>query len=521
MNIANLLVRAGRCFGSNPAVALGENVLLDYQHLAARVSALAGAFCQQLQLVPGDRIGLAMRNTPAYLELLFAAWHAGLVVVPINSKLAQRELAYILDNSGARVCFVTPDLLETVQPLTSSVQSLERVIETDSSDYAALLNAAPIDLTARKPDDPAWLFYTSGTTGMPKGAVLTHRNLGAMTAGYFSDVDQLSPGETLLHAAPMSHGSGLYILPHVAAANLNLIPESDNFDPTEIFQLLLLYPAVSMFAAPTMVRRLTAAAEGVDVDVSNLKTVIYGGGPMYLDDLRAAMERFGNRFAQIYGQGESPMTITALSKAMHATASAQAELDQRLTSVGIPQSLVEVQIKSPRGACLPPGEVGEICVRGDVVMAGYWQDAAATAEALVDGWLHTGDMGCFDENGYLYLKDRSKDLIISGGSNIYPREVEEVLLQHEAVAEVSVLGQSDPEWGELVVAFVVAQPNVQLTAELLDAHCLQHLARFKRPRRYHFVCELPKNAYGKILKTELRLWLEQPPAALSEQHSNS
>lgn len=522
MNIANLLIRAGRCFASQPAVATGAQVLQDYQHLAARVSALAGALRQQLQLAPGDRVALVMRNSPAYLEVMFAAWHAGLVVVPINAKLAPPELGYILDNSGSRLCFATSDLMPHVLPLRSSVKTLERVIETDSKGYEALLAAAPADIIPRQPTDPAWLFYTSGTTGLPKGAVLTHRNLAAMTAGYFSDVDQMTPGETLLHAAPMSHGSGLYILPHVAAASLHVIPESDSFDPAEIFQLLLRYPRVSMFAAPTMVRRLTAAAQGIAVDTRNLKTVIYGGGPMYLDDLRAAMERFGNCFTQIYGQGESPMTITAMSKAMHADCLQEGQT-QRLTSVGIPQSLVEVRVSDHNGTPLPPGQVGEICVRGDVVMAGYWQNPAATADALVDGWLRTGDMGCFDESGYLYLKDRSKDLIISGGSNIYPREVEEVLLLHEMVAETSVLGEADPEWGEAVVAFVVPQPGAQLSPELLDAHCLQHLARFKRPRRYHFVNELPKNAYGKVLKTELRQWLQQPqplPAAVPEQSSS-
>lgn len=512
MNIANLLVRAGRCFATRPAVARGEHALLDYQHLAARVAALAGALTQRLGLVSGDRVAIVMRNTPAYLEIMFAAWHAGLVVVPINAKLTAREFAYILDNSDARACFVTADLAEQIRPLQGVVALLEWVIEAGSSEYESLLAAAPVVMATRQPTDPAWLFYTSGTTGTPKGAILTHRNLAAMTAGYFTDVDQIVPGEVLLHAAPMSHGSGLYILPHVAAGSLHLIPESDSFDPGEIFRLLAIYRHVSMFAAPTMVRRLTAAAEDTDVDPSNLKTVIYGGGPMYLDDLRAAVSRFGNRFAQIYGQGESPMTITALSKALHA-ASDNEQYGHRLTSVGIPQSLVEVRVQGPGGAELPPGEVGEICVRGDVVMAGYWRNPAATADTLVDGWLRTGDMGCFDEDGFLYLKDRSKDLIISGGSNIYPREVEEVLLLHGGVAEVSVLGERDPEWGEIVVAFVVPQQGAQLTPELLDELCLQHLARFKRPRQYHFVAELPKNAYGKILKTELRSRLQQIGAA--------
>jgi long-chain acyl-CoA synthetase len=221
----------------------------------------------------------------------------------------------------------------------------------------------------------------------------------------------------------------------------------------------------------------------------------------------------GPRFVQIYGQGESPMTITALSRAQLADGPHPRHL-QRLGSVGIAQSAVEVRVAGPDGEPLPPGQTGEVLVRGDTVMAGYWRDEAATAQALRDGWLRTGDLGEFDDDGFLTLRDRSKDVIISGGSNIYPREVEEALLHHPAVAEVSVVGQRDPEWGEVVVAFVVARPGHDLLPAALDALCQQHIARFKRPKVYHLLDALPKNHYGKVLKTELRARLAAtPPAA--------
>ena len=353
----------------------------------------------------------------------------------------------------------------------------------------------------RHPDDVAWLFYTSGTTGRPKGAMLTHRNLLAATLSYFADVDQISPQDCIVHAAPMSHGSGLYILPHVASAASHVIPESGKFMPEEVFELLETHRGASMFAAPTIVKRLVDHPRAASAKLSNLKTIVYGGGPMYVEDLQRALKAFGQKFVQIYGQGESPMTITALSREHHANIHHPRYLD-RLASVGVPHTVVEVRIADTDDHQLPTGEIGEVLVQGDSVMAGYWADPDATRATLRGGWLHTGDLGSFDEEGFLTLRDRSKDLIISGGSNIYPREIEEVLLRHPAVREASVVGRPHPEWGEEVVAFIVAAGPI--STEALDVLCQQHVARFKRPKAYRFVEALPKNNYGKVLKTELR-----------------
>ena len=398
--------------------------------------------------------------------------------MPINSKLHPREVAYIQEDAGARVLIDSPEAVAALR-----------------GDYGAPLH----DVDG---GEMAWLFYTSGTTGRPKGAMLSHRSLAAMTFSYFVDVDGVTRDGRLLHAAPLSHGSGLYNFTHLAKGAAQVVPESGGFDAAEVLHLLEQHREVSLFAAPTIVKRLADAALGVKAPASGLRTIVYGGGPMYLADLDEATAAFGNRLAQIYGQGESPMTITALAKFHHADRS-HPRHRQRLASVGVPHSVVQVTIRPEDDNELPAGEVGEVCVRGDVVMSGYWGNPEASGRALRDGWLWTGDLGAMDEDGFLTLKDRSKDLIVSGGSNIYPREVEEGLLLHPAVAEASVVGRPDPEWGEAVVAFIVprgAAPSI----EELDRLCLDHIARFKRPREYRFIERLPKNNYGKVVKTELR-----------------
>jgi long-chain acyl-CoA synthetase len=327
--------------------------------------------------------------------------------------------------------------------------------------------------------------------------MLTHRVLAAASYAYAAEVDPIAPGDALLHAAPMSHGSGLYMMAHVARLGVHVIPESSSFDAEEVLGLFEAWPRSSMFAAPTMVKRLVECPAQCNPD--HIRTIIWGGAPMYAADARAAIDRFGPRFAQIYGQGESPMTISTLSKQEIADRDHPHWFD-RLASVGRPFSCVEVMVADGDDRPLPAGETGEVLCRGDVVMPGYWHNPDASAATLKGGWLHTGDVGLFDREGYLTLKDRSKDVIISGGSNIYPREVEEVLVEHALVREASVIGRPDPEWGEVVVAYAVGEAD----RNELDALCLNNIARFKRPKDYVFVNSLPKNNYGKVLKTELR-----------------
>jgi acyl-CoA synthetase (AMP-forming)/AMP-acid ligase II len=325
--------------------------------------------------------------------------------------------------------------------------------------------------------------------------MLSHGNLRAMQIAHLADFEVLGSDDSLIHAAPMSHGSGLYILPYVARGARQVIPASGQFDPDEVLALCDAHPGCGLFLAPTMVRRLRLAAEASGTRPAGLRSIIYGGGPMYLEEISAALACFGPVLTQLYGQGEAPMTITGLARDAH-----MLDDPRVLGSVGWPRSGVEVRIAGPDGTALPLGEIGEILCRGAVVMQGYWRDALASAAALEGGWLRTGDLGRMDADGLVTLAGRSKEVIISGGSNIYPREIEDVLLTHSDVAEVSVFGLPDPDWGEIVVAFVVAAPGGKADPAELDALCLARLARFKRPKSYRFVEALPKNAYGKVLK---------------------
>jgi long-chain acyl-CoA synthetase len=480
VNLAQLLTRSARLLPDGRAIALGKTPVLSYGQLAERVSRLAGGLRAKLNLVQGDRVGIAAKNCAEYYELMFACWHAGLVAVPMNAKLHPKEFAYIVENSGSKACFTSSDIsIPQALPITE----------------LGKLYGEPIPPAEVQPDDGAWLFYTSGTTGVPKGATLTHRNLLFMTQAYFADIDKLGPTDSILHPAPLSHGSGCYALPHFAAGAVNVIPESASFEPWEIFDLLDYWHGSSFFAAPTMVVRLLASKAARPP--KHLKTLIYGGAPMYVADSLRAIELFGSHLYQLFGQGEAPMTITGLPQDLH-----KKEAIDRLATCGFARTGCEVRVVDDENRDLAAGEVGEIITRSDCVMAGYWQNPAASAKALRGGWLHTGDVGSLDAAGFLTIRDRSKDMIISGGSNIYPREIEEVLLRHPAVAECSVIGRPHAEWGEEVVAFIVKK--AELRTEELDQLCLDNIARFKRPREYRFVDTLPKNNYGKVLKTELR-----------------
>ena len=512
MNLARLLVRSASVFPDRPAVALGRSVLYDYRTFARRAAGLATALRDTLRLPAGARVALFARNCPAYLEVMHGAWIAGLAVVPVNNKLHPGELRFILEDSGAAALFVSSDLAVGLDAALSGLASLRHIVAVDRADYAKLVDRDAASVHESAPDDVAWLFYTSGTTGRPKGVMLTHRNLLAMTLCYFADVDRARPTDAAIYAAPLSHGAGLYNFPNMLAAARHVMPESGGFDAAEFFELAQIHGDATAFAAPTMVKRLVDHAQAHDLDGESIRTIVYGGGPMYLADILRALDVLGDRFVQIYGQGESPMTITALSRAHHAERS-HPDHEARLASVGVAQSAVEVRVVDDAGDPLPPGDSGEIIVHGDTVMRGYWRNAEATASALHDGWLYTGDVGALDAHGFLTLKDRSKDVIISGGANIYPREVEEVLLRHPNVTEACVVGRAHPEWGEEVVAFVVRRTGSAVDEAALDALCLGHIARFKRPRAYYFVPSLPKNNYGKLLKREVREWLRSGPPA--------
>jgi acyl-CoA synthetase (AMP-forming)/AMP-acid ligase II len=505
MNLSYTLSQIARHQPASPAITWDEGTIC-YREFERRVGAIAGALKARHGLAGGSRVAMWMENGPDFLPVLFGIWRAGMTAVPVNNKLHPREFAWIAENSESRLVIATPELAESLSDLgPAAVAALPPLVVTGTPDFRAMLTVESVGASPTEPADEAWLFYTSGTTGRPKGAVLTHRNLLFACHAYYADIDAIDHRDCILHAAPLSHGSGLYGLAHVLKGSHQLIHRG--FDPAAILAAIAANPNLSMFAAPTMVSRLINHPAVGGADVRNLKCIIYGGAPMYVSDLKRAIALFGPRFYQLYGQGEAPMTITGLTKAMHADAG-HPRYEARLASAGLARTGVAWKIVAEDGSELPNGEVGEIVTRSDCVMNGYWNNPQANARSLRGGWLWTGDMGARDDEGLLTIKDRSKDMIISGGSNIYPREIEEVLLTHAGVLECAVVSRPHPDWGEEVIAFVVARldagQNAPVDAAGLDRLCLDNIARFKRPKDYRFVPALPKNNYGKILKTDLR-----------------
>ena len=466
---------------------------------------IAGALRSRHGLRDGDRIGLWMENCLDYLPMMFAAWRARLAVVPINAKLHAKELQWILDNSGAKLCVVTPDQAGKLADLPAGSDAAaghrdgiarpcraarrrsdpRRLPSASRTRRGCSIRAAP-RAGRRAPSSPTATCCSAPTPTPPTSTIIDHR-------------------DTCFHAAPLSHGSGCWALAFVAKGGHNvIIPGS--FEPERMFDALPKYTNVAMFAAPTMVTRLITHPLAGSADTRNLKTISYGGAPMYVADLKRALALFGPKLYQLYGQGESPMTISGLPKWMHADTE-HPRYDERLGSTGVARTGCAITIVDDRGRELPRGEIGEIVTRSDCVMKGYWNNPEANAKALRDGWLWTGDLGTMDDDGFLTIKDRSKDMIISGGSNVYPREIEEVLLTHPAVLETAIVSRPHADWGEEIVAYVVARPGAAVEPGELDRLCLDNIARYKRPRGYRIVAALPKNNYGKILKTELRDWL--------------
>ncbi|HJU30144.1 MAG TPA: AMP-binding protein [Hyphomicrobiaceae bacterium] len=509
MNLSSILRQIAQQVPHHPAISWEEGTL-SYGELERQIKCFAGGLLRRHGLRPGARVALAMENGPDLLPALYGIWRAGLTAVPMNSKLHPREMTWIMADAEVGLCLATPKLADALSAPAISTDPLPPILSTGSRDYAALSSGPAEDRVPADPETEAWLFYTSGTTGRPKGAVLTHRNLLFACHCYYADIDYIGPGDTMLHAAPLTHGAGLYGLAHLSRGSHNVIL-SGSFDPLRVLDAFGRYENVSMFAAPTMVSRLINHPKAGTADARGLKTIAYGGAPMYLADLERALELFGPKLYQLYGQGESPMTITGLDKAMHAHTS-HPRYRERLGSTGVARTGVAVRVVDEAGRELPRGEIGEIVTKSDCVMKGYWKNPDANAKALRDGWLWTGDLGAMDEDGYLTIKDRSKDMIISGGTNIYPREIEEVLLTHPGVLEAAVVGRPHPDWGEEAIAFVVAREGTDVAPAALEALCLDNIARFKRPKGYRFLGTLPKNNYGKVLKTDLRRLLQDESA---------
>ena len=508
MNAGCFLTRAAERYPERPAW-IDTRRIVTFRQAADRVGRLAQALLS-LDGHPGDRVGVLMPNCPEGLEAILGPIQAGMAAVPMNIRLHPDEHAYMLNDSGAFVLIAGSEFRSHVDRMRERLETVKHFIFTGPGEgedlgYESLLErqASASSGPAIEPDDLAWIFYTSGTTGHPKGAMLTHRVLITMAEQFLLDIDPAVPSDVLLHAAPITHGSGLSMFHHLARGSASAFPAVRSFDPVGIFEAIQRHRATTMFLVPTMINMLLGSPERDRFDLSNLKTVFYGGAPMYVEQLTEALRVFGPIFVQVFGQGEAPMTCTSLPKDEHMTGGDPVKV-RRLGSAGRATTAVQVRIVDEDDRPVPPDTLGEIVVRGDLVMKGYWNKPEATAETLRGGWLHTGDIGSLDSDGYLYITDRKKDMIISGGSNIYPREIEEVICQHPAVFEVSVIGVPDDKWGEAVKALVVLRPGESATEALLIEHCKRHLASYKKPQSVEFLPVLPKNAYGKVLKRELR-----------------
>jgi long-chain acyl-CoA synthetase len=491
-------------YGDKTAL-VGEERSYTFQEVNRRVNSLVHALAD-LGVEKGDRVGILAYNCPQHFEV-FGLAKAGRISVALNHRSVGRELAYLINNSGLKALVVGSEFVDVVNSVRQELGSVRNLIclggEVEGmASYEELIASYPSDEPVDEvaADDPAALYYTSGTTGHPKGATHTHRSLLAEIAVHQGS---FAPDDVVLCVMPFFHvgGSAAHLFPAFAYGATSVIHKG--FDETAVLEAVAKQKVTYVGLVPAMIIRLLEHPHLDEYDLSSLRTIMYVGAPMPPEALRRGVERFGQVFSQLFGQTET-LNVAVLRKEDHIVKGSAKEV-RRLESAGQPFGHGEMRIVDAQGRDVPAGGVGEILARSDRMMTGYWGMPEETAQTIEeDGWLHTGDVGRQDEDGYVYLVDRKKDMIISGGENIYSREVEDILYMHPAVLEAAVVGVPDKKWGESVKAVVVLKDGKEASEEELIDFCKEHLASYKKPRSVEFRDVLPKTGSGKIKKAEIR-----------------
>jgi acyl-CoA synthetase (AMP-forming)/AMP-acid ligase II len=515
-------VQSARRFPDRPAIICGDTTW-TWAQFADRVQAAAGALAER-GVRHGDRILLHARNSNAVLETMFASWMLGAVWVPTNFRLTPPEVAYLAVSSGASVHIFDhafPDhaaLARAENPacrLEISIggggapdweQLAESAAHPGEDGHAAAAGAEAMRPADVAHDHPAWFFYTSGTTGRPKAGVLTHGQLEYVICNHLCDLmPATTETDVSLVVAPLSHGAGVHALPQIARGAATVLLSGERLDCEEAWRVVERHRVTNMFTVPTILTMLTRHDAVDRYDHSSLRYVIYAGSPMYRADQVHALRKLGRVLVQYFGMGEVTGNITVLPPALHS----EDDAEMPVGSCGFPRTGMDISIMDDAGGHLPAGTTGEICVRGPGVFSGYHDNPDATAAATRFGWFHTGDLGHMDARGFVYITGRASDMYISGGSNVYPREIEEALLLHPAVNEACVVGVPDPRWGESGVAVLVLSPDASADEASIMAHLQGRLARYKFPARIVFWPDLPKSGYGKVTKREVKRLLEE------------
>ncbi|GIX08318.1 acyl-CoA synthetase [Elioraea sp.] len=514
MNLGRLLTQTARRLPDAPALVQGGE-RLTWAELDDRVDRFAAVLRAQ-GVGHGDRVLVHSRNTVAMFASLWATLKVGAVWVPTNVRLTPTEVAYLGAASGARAMLRDRGFAAHAEAVRAASVALRTVLAVGDAregevDLAAALAAADRPGPDHEADvaygDPCWFFFTSGTTGRPKAAVLTHGQMSFVVANHLADLmPGLSERDCALVCAPLSHAAGLHALATVARGCPTVMTEGERFDPEEVWRLVEAHRVTTMFVVPTMLTLLVDHPAADRHDHRSLRHLLYAGAPMYRADQKRALAKLGGGcLTQYFGLGEVTANITVLRPDQHSLADDPA---YPIGSCGMPRTGMDIAILDEAGRRLPPGATGEICVRGPAVFAGYWQNPEATARAFAGGWFHTGDLGHLDARGFLHITGRASDMYISGGSNVYPREIEEAILTHPAVAEVAVVGLPHPKWGEAGVAAVVPKPGAAVDEAAIRAHLAGRIARYKQPLRVVVWEALPKSGYGKVPKALVRQRLE-------------